>query len=384
MRIISRLCDHSSRPLFFEPLEARQLLSASAGPTAPADVAAAPAIKLRHDGARRSSAPFTASQVNLGEASDGVVVADFTGDGRPDIAVAGVQHIYLVGNKGRGRFVRARLVTAGNSPIREADVNKDRNADLVFATGSTIQEADGSGAGSFAAPTAAVSDSSTLEQVADLNADRRPDIITETESGTEVWMAKRRVGAYALKQTIAHVASNDADYVGDFNGDGKPDILVVDPINGTFTVLIGAGDGSFTAGTPVSIAEGNAPAVVGDFNNDGHADIAIAGNTNDVFLGNGDGTFANGISFADPTADTVMTAGDFNGDRKLDLALVDELDGQVSILSGQGNGSFGAASNINVGAYPQQIVAADLNGDGKSDLITANGGSDFITILMAT
>ncbi len=110
--------------------------------------------------------------------------------------------------------------------------------------------------------------------------------------------------------------------VGDFNGDGKLD-LVAETGNGT-VILLGNGDGTFQPGANVPNVTGNL-FVVGDFNGDGKLDLATADakskNNVAIFLGNGDGTFQAGKISLVSGAPTFLAVGDFNGDGKLDLAV---------------------------------------------------------------
>jgi hypothetical protein len=183
--------------------------------------------------------------------------------------------------------------------------------------------------------------------------------------------------------------------VGDFNGDGKLDLVVTDaasgptgetPANALF-VFLGNGDGTFTAAPATPLVNSVAYAVaVGDFNNDGKADLAVLNNTNTVtiLLGNGDGTFA-AVRSESSTGDypESITAGDFNGDGILDLAVTNSQGSSLTILLGNGDGTFRAgASSPETGSNPMYVVAGDFNGDGKLDLAVANEGSAAATILL--
>ena len=173
---------------------------------------------------------------------------------------------------------------------------------------------------------------------------------------------------------------------GDFNGDGKLDLAVANVNDDTITILLGNGDGTFTAtetdevpGRPVSIA-------IGDFNGDGVQDLAIAlSDINDVaiLLGDGDGTFEPadaGVATGNTPSSVVVD--DFNGDGKADLAVANINGNTVTILLGNGDGTFTAAASPTTGAEPYYITAGDFNADGKPDLAVANYAGGSLTILL--
>jgi hypothetical protein len=127
--------------------------------------------------------------------------------------------------------------------------------------------------------------------------------------------------------------------------------------------------------TPVNYAAGTNPQaiVTADFNGDGRLDLAVANSSSSnvsVLLGNGDGTFQLAQNSATGAGPKSLAVGDFNADGKLDLATANNYD--VSVLLGNGNGSFGAASNIGVVGNPASVAVGDFNGDGKLDLGVAS------------
>lgn len=165
--------------------------------------------------------------------------------------------------------------------------------------------------------------------------------------------------------------------VGDFNNDGKADLAVINATDNTVTILVGTGDGAFSDGRHISISSADIAGqsiAVGDFNNDGNIDLAITNGTNTptILLGNGSGAFslpssgqntAQGCQF--------IVVGDFNGDGNLDLALANP-NNTVTILLGSGDGTFVEDLQLNVtGSFRYMhgsVAIGDFNGDGKADL----------------
>jgi hypothetical protein len=128
--------------------------------------------------------------------------------------------------------------------------------------------------------------------------------------------------------------------------------------------------------TPFLWSGGDGALAIGDFNHDGKMDVALVSKELDIFLGKGDGTFRVPIRITIPGEDVLnsITLADFNGDGEADIALTGgdthvAGDIHVSVLFGNGDGTFTLSQTLNVQAYPNYLNAADLNGDGKPDLV---------------
>jgi len=165
--------------------------------------------------------------------------------------------------------------------------------------------------------------------------------------------------------------------VADFNSDGKLDVAMCGNANNIW-VLLGNGNGTFQPGATYTVGTTYPASVMfGDFNGDGHPDILVVNNdsTVSVLLNNGDGTLRTQVVTSILTnASGVVAVGDFDGDGKADIAVpitvAQHGDSGLSILLGNGDGTFQAPINsIGYGPTPKSIQAADFNRDGKLDVI---------------
>jgi len=187
-------------------------------------------------------------------------------------------------------------------------------------------------------------------------------------------------GSYTLTATVAG------------NGLAVPTGLVsfLDASNGN-AVLGSASLSSVTSGLSFlnmqSLLTGNEPAsvAVGDFNGDGKKDFAVTNLLDDtvtVLLGNGDGTFAAASTPATGVDPESIVVGDFNGDGNTDLAVANSADSTLTILLGNGDGTFTPAASPSTGSNPQSIAVGDFNGDGIADLAVANRSDNTVTVLL--
>ena len=246
--------------------------------------------------------------------------------------------------------------------------------------------------------------------VADVNGDGNPDLVvpnpcassTECTNGTVSVLLGNGDGTFQAAVSYSSGGFYPLSVAAtDVNGDGKPDLVVAnecasstDCTNGTVSVLLGNGDGTFQAA--VSYGSGGYVAVsveAADVNGDGKPDIVVSNycasssNCNNgmvgVLLGNGNGTFQPAVSYGSGGYITLSLAvADVNGDSKPDLIVISTCatnsdpcvtGSTVSVLLGNGNGTFQAAVAYGSGGYVALSVAvADVNGDNKPDLVVAN------------
>ncbi len=223
---------------------------------------------------------------------------------------------------------------------------------------------------------------------ADFNGDGHLDLIAAPNNGTsELLLLLGRGGTQKFGPPISLPTGGRPrrPAVGDFNGDGKPDLAVsLDSFgqpSGRFAVLLNDGTGKFGIPNIITLQGDPLQPIVGDLNNDGKLDIvaALFTGSNDgkvaIFLGNG----AGGLSGAANSPLTTLSInpsevliGDFNEDGKGDLALPGQSFGTVNIMIGDGTGGFAAGVSTSTGAASPILTAGDFNNDGHLDLLNGN------------
>jgi hypothetical protein len=365
-----------------------------------------------------------------------ILLADFNGDARPDIAVLGTYAVNVALGNGDGTFqadlTNTTLVPA--TAMAAADLNRDGKLDLVVGRGEfeveTLSLFRGNGDGTFEARrdfqlapfTASIA-------VGDVDGDGYPDVITgrEFDRTVLVWHGNS-FGFLGGPARSIHVGPDPRSVViADVSGDGKLDVVVADSQGSDVSVVLGNGDGTFRdappsnpaafffladldhdgkldavgptkpTGVEVQLGRGDGTFVdpvpypvgitplfgaAGDANRDGKLDVVIVSDdlVNNVasvsaLLGNGDGTLQPAIAQTiDPGVIAIATA-DFNGDGSVDLASIYTIASSsfVRIQLGNGDGTFQTGVDYETDGEPHQIAAADLNGDGTPDLAVVSG-----------
>lgn len=347
----------------------------------------------------RTSTPglFWGAQTPIGTpmSPTSMAVADFNGDGIPDVATVDSrgQTINVFVYQTSGIYQQTFVTSDAFSPagIIVADFNSDGNLDIAVpnASANTVTILLGHGNGTFTASTVPAGQVNTALVAADFNGDGIPDLAVANEfsDGVAILLGNGD-GTFTASPTLTGISS-ESIVAGDFNGDGKVDLAVT--ASGGIAIFTGNGDGTFNAGSTVTIP-GNGfilRVIAADFNGDGKLDLAVSTGTNVVpttgqvmvLLGNGDATFTVSTPSITPEAPAQLAIGDFNLDGIPDLAEVD-LVGNISVLVGRGDGTFGAPLLVPVSeSFSQSFAIGDMNGDGRPDLIGLGPGSSNTILL---
>ena len=346
-----------------------------------------------------------------------MAIADFTGDGRLDIAVGLPTDypIWYVGQAcilpgyGDGTF-NQNAATCSTAPYTFGEMvagNLNGKQDLVFSSDPMMVQFN-NGSGVMTPSKYAVGGGPMA--LGDFNADGRQDIAAGAVGGVQVvvnaatGVLRAPLGMdYAFGPFIETKIMNTTD----FNGDGYGDLAVLNFFNEHgylepgIDVLLGGAKNSFTRavalvlGSTPSRSKAPGPPAIGDFNHDGKLDIASLRRAPSLTtttppakasppirgfsLGMARVTFPR-TGPALETNSNFFAAGDFNGDGKADLA---SLDGPTfEILIGKGDGTFASPVTYSVGANPVFVLQRDLNGDGKKDILVVNQGSNDVSVLL--
>jgi hypothetical protein len=271
------------------------------------------------------------------------------------------------------------------APVGTVSFLDTSNNNAVLATGTLSASIPGI---SLPAPsTTEVGNTPVALATADFNGDGIPDVATVNVSANTVSIILGNGdGTFtAVNSSPATGASPESIVAADFNGDGKIDLAVGNHGDGTVTILLGDGNGTFTLAATPTVGTNPQFMAAGDFNEDGNQDLAVSNYVSGdvtILLGNGNGAFTAGADLTGLTNPVQVAAGDFNNDGHLDLVVGEWDTNQVQILLGDGSGNFTAGAAPTAGDAPEFVAVGDFNGDGNLDLAVQNYWDATTSILL--
>lgn len=318
-----------------------------------------------------------ATTTAIGRSAANVVIGDFNGDSKSDLAVAdGNSLVSILLGRGDGNFVDTFTYSSGGFNTRGlaiGDLNNDGRLDLVASNinSDNVGVLIGSGDGTFAAQRHYKLSYAYSISVADFDKDGVADLLAGG-----VALLGRAGGTFSPVQAPP-MGAPLSTAVADFNGDGYPDFA---DIFGSIQIWLGSHDGSFAKGKALTGGSGAGFGATGDLNNDGFADLITVNNTDlSVFLGHGDGTFVTAPSIA--LAASHVQLADLNHDGKLDIVAARRAVPGISVLLGNGNGTFAAPvvyGTSGFGAGAAQVAIGDFNSDGNLDVVDVGYGAKVL------
>jgi hypothetical protein len=325
-----------------------------------------------------------------------ITSGDFNNDGKVDLVAGDVNHsdlVMLLGN-GDGTLKPPAITHQAAAPyyLSANDFNRDGKLDLIAVNSNEagISVLFGRGDGSFEAPVIyPVGRFPSQIRAADFNRDGWLDLAMLGGNNDVDVLLSNGNGTFQAPTSYAFASGTGAALtVADFNGDGKPDLLVAVRSTKTVDVRLGNGDGTFqpwVSSSSSAATNGSGPyaLVAGDFDRDGKTDVALSDEYLKILKGNGNGTFkAPSFNFHLRNTSPDLKSADFNGDGKLDLVSAGVFSSQaLQIMLGSGDGTFTDAGDQVSGSSSISVVVADLNGDTRPDLV-ANVNSQLTVALV--
>ena len=318
---------------------------------------------------------FTPHTLTVGSSLSSIVARDLNADNKPDLAMSGADGIYVLINKGDGTFKPA-ITYSGAAFVAAGDVTNDGKQDLVGLSSTGVTVFAGNGDGTFTAGTPIPLSNYGAVAVADLNADGKLDIIAYGGQAAATAAVLLNNGTGFKPAVVYGSVSATSLAVGDVTGDNKADLVFSQNGPAGVFVLAGNGDGTFptAAATTIGNNASGAAILLGDLNGDQKLDVVVLDLEVDVILNMGGGVFVPGVVPFIGNGCTTGVLSDLDGDGKLDVGVGAAQANTVSIMKGDGDGTFEDGYIVGGTHGLSSAVSADVNGDHKPDLVGFNTG----------
>jgi hypothetical protein len=333
-----------------------------------------------------------------GDSPFGVLLGDWNGDSRPDLAVSNVgsSTVTILLNGKDGSFTPSQTLSVGRVPRPLATADIDGDGDLDLAVGHAMPAFTwiflGDGRGSFAYSERYTSGDSPFDvALADMNGDGSLDLIVANESNAHI-RAVSRVGVHPGRgdgtfgrPTVLRAGQFPAALVvGELDGRPGPDLAVANWGSDDVTLFFNDGEALGPGVTIVSGVRKPYALAGGDLDGDGRTDLVLPDvhGVLRVLWSSGEGTFSLGEAFQVGAGVRWVTLADMDADGRPDLVSADAGSNQVSIVRNRGAREFEPARSISVGSEARMVRAADFDGDGDLDLVVTNQKAGHLTVCL--